>query len=315
MRQLPFLRSINTNHLRIFAGAVTFAFVIWMSVDAFSKFSFDTVALGPLLISCLLYGAVVASLPLFWVMLLKAYGSKWSARNHGDMVDLFLVYFRSWIARYLPGRIWMFGGRVLYGSAIGIPKWTVIKTTLVEGLGLQLLLAWLSGVVFLAFYGQWAAAVGIAVLFILALAAYVKYQQHVIALIPIARLREVLAPVDWREATGILLLGTVITVLQLAAVALLANAMFDAGSATAWQISGLWGLSVVAGYLTMVTPAGFGVREAVGVLLLSTVIDRTDAVVFMGVVRAVTLIVDVTLAVVVESYAHGTKAMALQHRA
>ena len=293
--------------IRAIAALGTFGFVAWISVKAFSEVRFDSIDLSMLALSTAFYAASVAALPLFWVILLRAYAPDWTARASKGFLELALVYSRSWIARYVPGRIWMFGGRVLYGSALGIPKWTVLKSTIVEGLILQAITLWLAVMMVMMYFGQWLAVTGIAVLAPILFAIYLRKSHRLITVVPIERVRDLMTLPANRSTIVAFVYGVLLNISLLVSVTLLAVAVLGVDIKTASMIAGLWGISVVAGFITTVTPAGLGVREAVGVVLLSTIIDRPDAVLFMSVGRGVSLIVDFVLAGAVELYFHAAK--------
>src|SRR5690606_14951663 len=73
--------------------------------------------------------------PLAWGTLIRGYGDKLPSYP-----ELTLVYAKSWLGRYVPGKVAWVGGKVLFGSKYGIRSVVLAATSVIEA-GIQTITA------------------------------------------------------------------------------------------------------------------------------------------------------------------------------
>jgi hypothetical protein len=108
--------------------------VAWFALQSFnSGLSLNDIHWTLLIAATLVQLAGLALMPLLWFLLLKfLWESGGNEISSDKLLNLYTSYSRSWLARYIPGRIWMFGGRLLFATRIGIPSEVVIRSMAFE---------------------------------------------------------------------------------------------------------------------------------------------------------------------------------------
>ena len=106
----------------------------WVASRAFqSTDSFADVRWTPFAGAIVLQFVMLFVLMFIWERLL---GYLWPQISRGEQnpskPELYTAYSRSWLARYIPGRIWAVGGRALLGSKVGVPMDVVARSMVFE---------------------------------------------------------------------------------------------------------------------------------------------------------------------------------------
>jgi hypothetical protein len=280
--------------------------------------SLETVRWVPFLASIALQILTLLALPLLWgklLMRLERRNGIYPA-SYGKF-DLYKSYSRSWLARYIPGRIWMMGGRMAYAARYGISIETVARGMAFEmiftygfltALGTGLILA--SRVHFLI--GMLTFASGVA-----ALILAVAFSQHLPGWHRVTmsrnRILSKLGKFTHRVLVGASPLSLPTTLwgvaaygtysaLQLVFIVLLAEGFADLSLHQAMLIAGAWGIGSVLGYFAFIAPGpgGLGIRDGITLILFAQVIDLPTAALVVAVSRLVMIGSDAAFVGIIE---------------
>lgn len=96
----------------------------WQKVKDF-EFSFSY---GYLLLSFFFFSLTLVTYSFIWNRLLR----KVDSRAIISDTKALRMFMSSWFGRYLPGKVWMFAGRVYLGAKEGIPKSSLLVSVLFE---------------------------------------------------------------------------------------------------------------------------------------------------------------------------------------
>jgi uncharacterized membrane protein YbhN (UPF0104 family) len=266
--------------------------------------SLDWASLGSLEVNFLWLGIAsvlgLATRFLFariWLFFLAQSGEVRSA----DRAELYLVYAKSWLGRYIPGSVTWVVGKVVFATKLGISKSRLAVSSFLEAV-LQLLTVLLTATLLLVldprtseFAGQW--------IWLLLAAAIVGI---VFVLPPVFRAWATLAYrlVRKSELDGSLVLGSkallqgfMLFVLSslLSGLALFFVALAvvpDLGFENMLFILAASNLASAISMVAVFAPAGIGVREAVQIAALSIVMSPAEALVVALSMRLVSLVWD-----------------------
>ncbi|MGQ0567699.1 MAG: hypothetical protein ACT4OK_21905 [Gemmobacter sp.] len=261
----------------------------------------DAVRSWPALVGAgLSYLLVLVLLPLIWAGLVRGQLTA-SAQAPGGphIADLYAAYSRSWLARYIPGRVWTYGGRALLAARLGVPMGPVARSMVQEILFSYGMLTVL-GAGFLA----WAVIgtlAGIAALvagtlalgLVMHLLGRAGGPSRLARALP-ARLQSLGAegsgrvqPVVWPIAAyaGHGALNLVFFVL-------VAVAFVPLTPVDILQIAGAWGLAMTLGWLAFLAPGGLGARDGVALLFLAPFVDTPTAALIVAAARLLGVVLD-----------------------
>lgn len=236
--------------------------------------------------------------PLTWAALIRDYGEE-----PPPYPALTLVYAKSWLGRYIPGKVAWIGSKVLFGSRHGVKKGVLAVTSVLEaginlgtGLGVSLLLLAVTGET--ARIGQpvriSAAVAFVAVAVALAPGNFnaVIARMHVLAKGRQLRSELRLSNRAFRQVVGYYLgihaLGAVSVYLVLKAAypaLLLAHLPYVAAASL---------LAGAIGSLVLIAPSGLGVREGLLIALLAPVMPTEVAVVSVVFLRLWSVTMDLS---------------------
>jgi hypothetical protein len=234
--------------------------------------------------------------------------------------SLYTAYSRSWLARYIPGRIWSLGGRALMANRIGVPVEAVARSMVFEVLFTYALVTIVGGALLLAVRFH---VLGGGVLLVAGFAAFT-------ASVPISQkiLNSSLSSSQgdsfWsrlRQRAYNLLIGdssfslpnTVWGVfvygfyscMQLGFIVLITASFADLNMQQAAIIAGAWGVSLTLGWVSFLAPAGLGVRDGLAFVLFAQVLDAPTASLVVTTSRVVMLAADLVFVGAVELLAIG----------
>lgn len=253
------------------------------------------IAWGPFALALAAGTAQRFLLPAVWALILRDLGARVVRYR-----ELNLVYARSWLGRYLPGKVAMIAARVWYAETLGVPRPLLAVSTALET-GVQVLVptaVGLLGVATLAgaldTLGAWEApALALLALVTIALAPPVLNALLRIAYRFLDRNGPRDAPRLKTSTIGRAVLGTLVVVAgQGVYVNLVASAVDGRASEHPLFVLGAYSLAGTFGMVSLLAPGGLGVREAALIPLLALVVPKEAAVATVLLVRLADLIVD-----------------------
>lgn len=214
------------------------------------------------LLSSIAYAALLTLLAIGWHEVASG------ANPHQPKLPSIIAYARSVLAKYLPGSIFQYASRQMFGASAGFDQKHMALSSMVE-VALHIIVATMLASAMLALSGLWgfpALAAGIGAAFALAMLAARKLpgfgQALVLQLAFFAGFALIAALIAW------ILIGAPISALTLAGIFLVA-----------------W----LAGFLVPFAPGGIGIREAALIALGTTVADPATLLSFAALTRLVTL--------------------------
>jgi glycosyltransferase 2 family protein len=237
-------------------------------------------------------------LPYIWVRLIRIYER---VDDPGEYWQLNYVYAKSWLGRYIPGKVAWIGGKIFFALKRGISKTVLGVTSIVEAI-LQLLTALLLGVGFLFVSGAYANFsigyilffLGATVVGLISITPYVFNR--------IIKLGYKLAKkktldnkylVKLGDITKIGLLYCGVQALSALPIYFLVKAIgYDLSFMELLYISGAFIFAGAVGTLAFFTPSGLGVREGVILLFLANVLPTEISVVIVIVLRLWSIALD-----------------------
>ena len=223
--------------------------------------------------------------------------------------DLYLVYTRTWLTRYIPGRLWSIAGRSLMAERKGFPAGNVARSMVVEVffsygtlalLSLSVLVGvYVSGILSVVLFG-----VGVMVFALSTVKVYKVMQANSDATTKHAGITKILSIVSRVATGGYEVKGSVIAsgiglymgygFLQLIGIVLVSSAFIDIDMRIIAILAGGWGLSLTLGWLVFVVPVGIGAREGFALFFFSQVMDLATASAVLVASRTLLLLADVT---------------------
>lgn len=226
---------------------------------------------GPLALSFVLAAAWHLGRPFGWTRLIRGFG------HNLPFWEVYGVYRKSEVSRYVPGGIWQFASRIYLLRRFGVGPAPCLAATVLDmtlaALASLVASGWFAGTA-AGTLGTWQRTV--VLLFPLASCAVVYPRVLNAWAAPLARfLRQPYRPLrlGFRQLASIWALYAGAWVLLGSAMACLARALLpDIGAADFGYIAGCYALAWMAALLTVVSPAGIGVREGILGLLLSRVL-------------------------------------------
>jgi hypothetical protein len=261
-----------------------------------------------------LYMAVLALLPVLWAGLLRS-GLDRTSREMSDetpraahrvgLPELYATYSRSWLARYIPGRVWTYGGRALLAARLGVPMAPIARSMVLEILFSYGMLTVLGAGLLL--WAERGAAAGLAAIAAgtaaTALAiGFLGRAGGLSRMLP-ARLRALgsgdaarAAPLAWPIAAyaghG---------ALNLAFFVCTALAFVPLAPLEVVHVAGAWGLAMTLGWLAFIAPGGLGARDGVALVFLATLVDTPTAALIVAAARLLGVALDFLFVGLVEA--------------
>ena len=323
---------------RVLLLLAPWAFIAYLfrDVDAVLA-SFRGASVPPMVGALLVSLVALVSMALLWVRLVSYLSRGQGAPNAPHLLRSFA---RSWLARYLPGKVWAYGARALHTDADVVPR-RIVGSSLVDEFVLILGSATVLGL------GLWTWAVAGAVVGVpllvggLAVVAVAGSRLHQLKHLMLRLLGRVM-PQRWmsvREGLeraaddpGLALMASVLftagySLTNLAsglAFVLLVASLDGIESRDVLLLIGGYNVAAVVGVLAVFAPAGLGVREAILVGFLSSVVASPVAASIAVTLRVVTIIADILFVGLVEiasafqrrgASGEGASATGARHRA
>ena len=309
-------RLLNLRTIAKFAFILApWAFIAYLlrDVDAVLD-AFRDASAGLMVGALLLILFALATMAFLWARLV-AHLSRETAEP--DAPHLMRAFARSWLARYLPGKVWIYGARVIHTDSDVVPS-RIVARSLADEFALVVGSTTALG---LGFW-TWAlagAVAGLPVLLIgLMLVVVVVFRLDQVSQWALRLLGRVL-PQRWRSAGEDLRRAADDPGLGLKASALFAGSYLlsnlagglafvlvvvslgEIGWGDVPLLVGAYSLAAVIGLAAFFAPAGIGVREAVLVAFITPVVASPVAASVVVLVRVLMIIADVLFVGLVEA--------------
>jgi glycosyltransferase 2 family protein len=207
------------------------------------------------------------------------------------------AWFLSNIIRYIPGNIWQFLGMVEMAAEDGVPRPATaasiaVHQVLLTATGLTL------GALYFAVAGQGEWLVRLRPLLLFVPLGLFLLQPRLLQwalnwlLVRFGR-QPLRITLTWRAIWWLVLRYAVVWIAEGLSFAALVRALTPAGWGAAPQLVAAWVTAYMAGYLSLLTPSGLGVREAVMVLVLGPVVPAPVAALVAIAVRLLMVLAEV----------------------
>lgn len=308
---MPVLGKVILRVLGVALAVSSLAYVGWFAyLGLKSGINLADVRLLPLFSSIIVQLTVLALAPLLWEHLVEVFCAPMDLRRQlvSDRFALHKSFSRSWLARYVPGRIWMIGGRVLLASRLGIPMDALAYSMFYEFVFSYSMLAVVGATLMISVTVNPLAGLFVLVVGSTSIAAAILLAQRVIG-------NRIPGPSAnqggrFRSLVGRMLTGTTrltrpqvswgvvayggYASLQLIFIVLVAESLVDISVRQAFAIAGVWALSGVLGYLAFFASAGgLGVRDGLALVLLSHFLDPSIGALVIAIARLIMIPADV----------------------
>ncbi len=300
---------------RILLLLAPWAFIAYLFRDVDTALdAFRDASVAPMVGALLLMLLVLAAMALLWVRLVVRLSAE---AAEPEMPHLLCTFARSWLARYLPGKVWVYGARVIHTDASVVPR-RIVAGSLVDEFALIVGTATALGL------GLWTWSLagpvaGLPVL-LAGLAAIVLAVSRLDQLthLGLTFLGRTL-PRRWGQAgqelqragedpglglratalfTGGYLLNSFAAGL---AFVLVVASLGDIGWNDVPLLVGAYSLAAVVGIAAFFAPAGLGVREAVLAGFITPILASPVAASAVVLVRVLTIIADILFIGLVEA--------------
>ena len=269
----------------------------------------------PIVLASILHFSGILFLMVLWERILFLIQQPIEGLGWPSKSSLYTAYSRSWLTRYIPGRIWSLAGRALLVNRLGVPGDVVVRSMVGEVILTYGTLLLISGTILIAVHlnpsiGVIALIVGttsfIAGLLILQkLSTDVLTDQANFLLIRSIVHRGIKLLVGnslltWKSTIkGVAFYG-IYSLTQLTTIVLITTAFVEIDAKMALAIAGAWGISLTVGWISILPPAGLGTRDGIAFLLFSQVLELTTASAIVIASRIMMLLMDLALVVFVE---------------
>ena len=302
----------------IFSSLAAFGWVAAGAVKAADTLT--EVRWAPFVGAVILQFIMMLFLMLLWERLLTIL---WGSQRRIDVKPIrpgiYTAYSRSWLARYIPGRVWALGGRVLLASKVGVPAEAVARSMAFEVLFSYSIVAIIGMALLLVARAHSLAGLAAFILGLLAFTISVPAAQRLLASDRKASSQKSLwskarqraqrfligpTPFSLKNSLWAVSIYGIYSSLQLVFIALIAESFVDLTLTQTFIIAGAWGLSVTLGWLSFL-PVGLGVRDVLASVLFAQVLDAPTASLIVAASRIVMIAIDLAFVGAVELLALG----------
>ena len=276
--------------IAVFAG-IYLSKINW---DAFGDLTFDPLWLIAALVASV---AVRYWFAAIWMFLLRRLG----AHLDGNRLELFVVYAKAWLGRYIPGGAAWILGKIYFASKLGISKTKLGVSSFLEGV-LQIIVVLISASAMMAFdsriqsFGStW--GFGLIAIAVVGLASvyppiFNRVTTWVFRRVRKSEIDAASLPSNQTIGWGILAFA-VSSVLSGLSFFFIAKAVVpELGWDQALFIIGASNLASALSMLAVFAPAGLGVREAVQIATLLLVMSPEQALVVTVLMRLFSILMD-----------------------
>ena len=233
-----------------------------------------------------------------WIFFLSKSGAKFSRPQR---LELYEVYAKSWLGRYIPGSVTWVVGKVYFASKLGISKARLAISSFIEAV-LQIVTVLLSASLLLLIdprsyelAGNWIWVIlAVAILGLVAVFPPVlrSYASKAYQLLRQAKLDESLIPSNRTLGSGVLLfvVSSLLSGLALFFVALAVDP--ELGLSELMFVLAASNLASAVSMVAVFAPAGVGVREAIQIAALLFVMSPEQAVAATLMMRLLSIVWD-----------------------
>ena len=304
---------------RVILLVAPWAFILYTFRDVNAALDpFADASLAPMLLGSLLILVAIFGFAILWIRLLSHLGG---GQESPDVSHVLHAYARSWLARYLPGKVWSLGARVVHTDASVMPRRLVARGLIYE-------LTPIMGSATALGLGLWSwsvlgPTVGLPLLLVGIVAVIVLLWKLDAIISSAMGLIGKVVPQRWTAASNVLeevgqgrglgakesvlfTCGYLLNNLALSlGFVLIAASLADVGWGDVPLLAGGYSLAAVIGMVAIFAPAGLGVREgilvgfsapvltapvAASVVILARIINILADLLFVGIVEGSTTI-------------------------
>lgn len=234
--------------------------------------------------------------PAVWVFVLREFGE--TINNYWE---LNYVYAKSWLGRYIPGKVAWVGGKIFFGSRQGIDITVLTLGSLLESV-IQLIANLFVGLFIIGLYTEklpWSGIGGFAFVSLCVLfpAVYPPVFNKVIGIAcRILKKKEPEARYAFQTGTLIKTLAVFVCLSVLAGIptTLICRTVVPSCDVAGnfLYITGAANLAGALGILAIIAPGGLGVREGVFAVLFSVLFSMEDILIIVVFLRLMSIVVD-----------------------
>jgi hypothetical protein len=263
-------------------GIAALIAVGWYTYSAFdSGLSLTSLRTNWLLAAFGVHVLLIAVLPVIWIRVLNMVRSDATTEVKSNDVTVYSMYARSWLARYVPGRVWMFGGRVLYGRRVGISARAISSSSFLEAAISYSAIGFLGFAFLIGAWVHWSIAVVVAI-------GGLSGSWFVLRVAGDAR-------PGGRELAGVILAYWFHSLVQLLFFVLVALSVGDYSANEIMLLAGAWGVGASAGYISIFSAGGLGVRDGVALAFLGPALSSPVGATIVAVSRIILVVADLFL--------------------
>ena len=324
MRQAPRIMSVGV----VLASLAAFGWVASGALDAADTLA--QVQWKPFVAAVVLQLAALMYLMFLWERLLVKLSGNRPRADKEEKHSLFTAYSRSWLARYIPGRIWAMGGRMLLASRVGVPAQEVARSMAYEVLFSYSIVTIAGAALLVGARVHLLLGVGVFLVGMGAFSISVPIMQRLLG-----RSTPQSEPASWfsklRSRTQKFIVGATyfsgwntvwaVTVygvyagFQLLFIVLIAESFVDLTFFQMAVIAGAWGLSITLGWVSFLAPVGLGVRDGLAFVMFAQVLDVPTASLIVAAARVVLVAADLVFVGLVEVLALAMSSRRVQAQA
>lgn len=269
-------------------------------------------------------------LMFIWKRLLgKLMPDLYSRTNSPTRAELITAYSRSWLARYIPGRIWAVGGRAFLAHKVGVPPENVARSMALEVIFTYGLVTVIGGAFLASAYLHALAGWPVLILGLLAFAFGVPWAQSIVSLGLRGEAKKLLVgqirakahklivgehPLSLGNGIWSVVAYGIYSLMQLAFIVLIASSFTDLTLQQAAIVAGAWGVSITLGWVSFLAPVGLGVRDGLAFVLFSQAMDPASASLVVASSRIISIAADIVFVGAAELLAMGMGSKQAQHQ-
>lgn len=254
------------------------------------KIESDPKNISFILLISLIYGASQFLLSEAWLQILSVLGT-----DNLNRQTIYQIYGKTQLAKYLPGNIFQYAGRLALAKKMGIPLHSIMPSLVIEVLGVVSAALILTS--FLAkqihqvirievFWLPFVIVLGFAL--VITIIAYKKYHGRMN--------RELFLQLMTKKFHLLSILFLYLCFFLISGLILLAILQLfniNLGAITPFEIIGISCAAWITGYITPGAPGGIGVREATLVLMLTPITGAAFSALIAVIIRMISVLGDI----------------------
>ena len=236
---------------------------------------------------------------VIWLVILRSLGAK---RLRHNLAQLFYVYGKSWLGRYIPGTAPWILGKIYFASKLGVSKNKLAVSSLLEG-ALQIIVTLVIAIAILLFEPRVDSVISgeMKLLMVLALVGGViavippVYNKFISVVYKIIKKKTF--PAEHKASNETLLQGSFLYAVASVGIGLafffIAKAVYEPLSySDLLFVIGASNLASAVSMLAVFAPSGLGVREGIQVVLLSLIMPVEFSLLIAVITRLWSVVID-----------------------